>query len=119
MRRRARRSCFRPWWPWRMAEDAPIPSAPVGVSLEAAVAGSRGTPGRGLLAHPRPLFFLLATGMWEVTALFGMRTILVFHLTTELHFSAARALAIYGWSSALSFSTSLVGAPIADRMLGL
>ena len=75
--------------------------------------------GRTFLGHPPGLTFLFLTGMWEVAALFGMRTILVFYLVTQRHYLASAALAIYGWSSALSFSTSLVCAPIADRFLGL
>lgn len=75
--------------------------------------------GHAFLGHPPGLTFLFLTGMWEVAALFGMRTILVFYLVTQRHYLASAALAIYGWSSALSFSTSLVCAPIADRFLGL
>jgi proton-dependent oligopeptide transporter, POT family len=68
--------------------------------------------------HPKALSFLFMTGMWEVVSVFGMRTILVFYLVKQLHFSAPDAIKVFGFSSALSFFMSLAGGVVADRLLG-
>jgi POT family proton-dependent oligopeptide transporter len=68
--------------------------------------------------HPRGLSFLFLTGMWEVVSVFGMRTILVFYLVKQLHFSAPDAIKVFGFSSAASFLMSLLGGVVADRLVG-
>jgi len=71
-----------------------------------------------LFGHPLGLSFLFLTGMWEVAALAGMRAILVFYLINQLHFSSARAVEIYGASTAASFLMSMMGGLLADRLFG-
>jgi POT family proton-dependent oligopeptide transporter len=73
---------------------------------------------RTLFGHPLGLSFLFLTGMWEVAALAGMRAILVFYLINQLHFSSARAVQIYGASTAGSFLMSMLGGLLADRLFG-
>jgi POT family proton-dependent oligopeptide transporter len=73
---------------------------------------------RTLFGHPLGLSFLFLTGMWEVAALAGMRAILVFYLINQLHFSSARAVEIYGASTAGSFLMSMIGGLLADRLFG-
>lgn len=73
---------------------------------------------RNLFGHPLGLSFLFLTGMWEVAALAGMRAILVFYLINQLHFSSARAVQIYGASTAGSFLMSMMGGLLADRLFG-
>lgn len=73
---------------------------------------------RTLFGHPLGLSFLFLTGMWEVAALAGMRAILVFYLINQLHFSSARAVEIYGASTASSFLMSMIGGLLADRLFG-
>lgn len=68
--------------------------------------------------HPPGLTIIVLTGLWEVFALFGMRTILVFYLL-ELGYSAGRAIEIYSLSTAAAFAITLVGAVLADRVLGV
>lgn len=72
-----------------------------------------------LFGHPRGLTVLCLTGMWEVFALFGMRTVLVYYLARQLHYSEAAAIQIYALSSAASVILSLVGGAFADRLCGL
>lgn len=69
--------------------------------------------------HPRGLIFLCLTGMWEVVALFGMKSILVFYLVRQLHFGAATAVQVFGISTALSYLLTLPGGAVGDRFLGL
>ncbi len=57
--------------------------------------------------------------MWEVAALAGMRTILVFYLVNQLHFLSSHAVEVYGLSTAASFVMSMIGGAIADRFLGI
>ena len=73
---------------------------------------------RTLFGHPLGLSFLFLTGMWEVAALAGMRAILVFYLINQLHLSSARAVEIYGASTAGSFLMSMIGGLLADRLFG-
>lgn len=76
-------------------------------------------PGKPLFGHPRGLTLLCLTGMWEVFALFGTRTVLVYYLSKQLLFSEADAVSLYALSSAASVVLSLVGAAIADRICGI
>ena len=69
--------------------------------------------------HPRALFFLFLTGMWEVAALYGMRVVLVFHLTSDLGMPVAKAVEIFGLSTAASFIMSFAGGATADRLIGV
>ena len=77
-----------------------------------------GPPGRKM-RHPRALSFLFLTGMWEVAALYGMRVVLVFHLTSDLGMPVAKAVEIFGLSTAASFIMSFAGGAAADRLLGI
>ncbi len=72
-----------------------------------------------LFGHPIGLSVICLTGAWEVFALFGMRTVLVYYLARDLHYSETTALQIYAISSAASVVLSLVGAMVADRIWGL
>jgi proton-dependent oligopeptide transporter, POT family len=72
-----------------------------------------------LFGHPTGLTFLFLTGMWEVVALFGMKTILVFYLVHQRHFSPSEAVQIFGLSTGGSFLMSLLGGIAADRLLGM
>jgi proton-dependent oligopeptide transporter, POT family len=69
--------------------------------------------------HPRGLVIVVLTGMWEVFALFGMRTVLVFYLIQDLAFAPATAVQIYSLSTAAAMGMSLVGAVLADRVIGV
>ena len=84
----------------------------------AAVCDAPPTAPRTLFGHPLGLSFLFLTGMWEVAALAGMRAILVFYLINQLHLSSARAVEIYGASTAGSFLMSMIGGLLADRVFG-
>jgi len=77
-------------------------------------------PAHGLFpGQPLGLTVVVLTGMWEVFALSGMRTVLVFYLVQDLHFSDAAAIRLYSLSTAAAFAMTLVGAIIADTLLGV
>lgn len=78
-----------------------------------------GRPERTLFGHPRGLTVLFLTGMWEVFALFGMRTILIYYLIKQLHFSSPTAVQVYSLSSAACLVMGLIGGAVADNYLGM
>ncbi len=68
--------------------------------------------------QPRGMAVVCAVEMWEVFSMQGMRTLLVYYLTTQLLFSQPRASSVYGTYIAFVFLTPLAGGLIADRWLG-
>lgn len=70
------------------------------------------------LRHPRGLYILILTGLWENSALFGMRTVLIYYLVNQLKMPNARAIGLYALFSASAF-IGLIGSAIADRLIGL
>ena len=73
--------------------------------------------------HPKGLFTLFFTEMWERMSYYGMRGILVLFMTaaiTEggLEIDAVSASAIYGIYSASVYLVALIGGWLADRHIG-
>jgi POT family proton-dependent oligopeptide transporter len=73
---------------------------------------------RDWFGQPRGMAVVCAVEMWEVFSMQGMRTLLVYYLTTQLLFSQARASSIYGTYIAFVFLTPLLGGLLADHWLG-
>jgi POT family proton-dependent oligopeptide transporter len=71
--------------------------------------------GRG---HPKGLYVLFATEMWERFNYYGMRAILVLFMTKALLFDKVFASNLYGSYTGLVYLTPLVGGYIADRYWG-
>ena len=78
-----------------------------------------------ILGHPKGLFVLFFTEMWERFSYYGMRAILVLYLVTQttgenpgLGWTSAEALALYGWYTMLVYVASIPGGWIADRLIG-
>lgn len=76
--------------------------------------------GPTLLGHPRALFVLFFTEMWERFNYYGMRALLVLYMTKSLllGYGDARAYAVYGAFTTLVYLTPIVGGWIADRYFG-
>ena len=81
--------------------------------------------GPTLFGHPRGLFFLAFTEMWERFSYYGMRAILVLFLTHEtigdnpgFGWLKEDALALYGWYTMLVYVASIPGGLLADKVLG-
>ena len=68
--------------------------------------------------HPKGLYVLFATEMWERFNYYGMRAILVLFLTKALLFDKVFASQVYGSYTGLIYLTPLLGGYIADRYWG-
>lgn len=78
-----------------------------------------------VFGHPKGLFILFFTELWERFSFYGMRAILVLYLTAEtqsdnpgLGWDNASALELYGWYGMLVYMMSIPGGLLADRLLG-
>ncbi|WP_408007687.1 peptide MFS transporter [Pseudalkalibacillus sp. A8] len=74
--------------------------------------------------HPKGLFLLFITEMWERYSFYGMRSILVLYLTAELFsgglgMDKSSALQLYGLYTGLVYFTPLIGGYLTDKMMGL
>ena len=74
-------------------------------------------------SHPKGLFTLFFTEMWERMSYYGMRGILVLFMTAAiaeggLEIDSVSASAIYGIYSACVYLVALIGGWLADRHIG-
>ncbi len=70
-------------------------------------------------AHPKGLYVLFATEMWERFSYYGMRALLVLYLINYWQWQPSEASSVYKWYTSLVFLTPLAGGFLADRFLGL
>lgn len=70
------------------------------------------------LGHPRGLFVLFFTEMWERFSYYGMRALLVLYLTKHFLFDREAAYGLYGAYTTLVYITPVIGGYLADRYLG-
>lgn len=68
--------------------------------------------------HPKGLWVLFSTEMWERFNFYGMRAILSLFMVHALMLGESNASIIYGGFLALCYLTPLLGGFIADRFLG-
>lgn len=78
-----------------------------------------------LWGHPRGLYVLFFTELWERFSFYGMRAIFVLYLTTKtdelnagLGWDNVSALQLYGWYTFLVYAMAVPGGLLADRLLG-
>ena len=71
-----------------------------------------------ILGHPRGLFILFLTEMWERFSYYGMRGLLIVYLTQHFLFSDQKSSLIYGAYTALVYVMTIIGGSLADRYLG-
>jgi POT family proton-dependent oligopeptide transporter len=78
-----------------------------------------------LWGHPKGLYILFFTELWERFSYYGMRAILVLYLTAKtgdmnagLGWDKLSALQLYGWYTFLVYAMSVPGGLLADRLLG-
>ncbi len=69
--------------------------------------------------HPRGLYALFFTEMWERFCYYGMRALLVLYLIQYHGWQPGHASTIYKWYTSLVYLTPLVGGLLADRLIGL
>jgi POT family proton-dependent oligopeptide transporter len=68
--------------------------------------------------HPKGLYLLFVTEMWERFSYYGMRAIFVLYMINALLFDKSTASRIYGSYTGLVYLTPLLGGYIADRYWG-
>lgn len=68
--------------------------------------------------HPKGLYILFATEMWERFNFYGMRAILVLFMTKALLFDKVFASNLYGSYTSLIYLSALLGGYVADRYWG-
>jgi POT family proton-dependent oligopeptide transporter len=68
--------------------------------------------------HPKGLYVLFVTEMWERFSYYGMRAIFTLFMTKALLFSKEQGSDIYGDYTGLVYLTPLVGGYVADRFWG-
>jgi proton-dependent oligopeptide transporter, POT family len=73
---------------------------------------------RNTKGHPKGLYVLFTTEMWERFNYYGMRAILVLFMTKALMYNDVFAFNIYGSYTGLVYLTPLVGGYVADRYWG-
>jgi proton-dependent oligopeptide transporter, POT family len=69
-------------------------------------------------SHPRGLYVLFATEMWERFNFYGMRALLVLFLAYSLKIGEQESSIIYGGFLGLCYLTPMLGGYIADKYLG-
>ena len=81
-------------------------------------------PSKGtFLGHPKGLFLLFSTELWERFSYYGMRAGLVLYLTDMtanggMGWTQADALKLYGIYTGLVYITPIIGGWLADTFLG-
>lgn len=68
--------------------------------------------------HPKGLYVLFFTEMWERFSYYGMRAILSLYMINALIYDTAFTSSIYGYYTGLVYLTPLLGGYIADRYWG-
>src|ERR1044072_4972837 len=76
------------------------------------------TDGGSGQGHPKGLYLLFFTEMWERFSYYGMRAIFVLFMTKMLLMSSKDASNIYGSYTGLVYLTPLLGGYLSDRYLG-
>lgn len=69
-------------------------------------------------SHPRGIYILFFTEMWERFSYYGMRAILILYLVKYFNYSDEFAGSVYGAYTGLVYLTPILGGYIADRFIG-
>jgi POT family proton-dependent oligopeptide transporter len=78
---------------------------------------------KGKQKHPKGLYLLFFTELWERFSYYGMRGLLTLYLSKTvieggLGFSEGDATLIYGWFTGLVYLTPIAGGWLADKYIG-
>ena len=78
-----------------------------------------------LWGHPKGLYVLFFTELWERFSFYGMRAILILYLVAQTDeknpgfgWDNVSALQLYGWYTMLVYAMGVPGGLLADRLLG-
>ena len=61
------------------------------------------------------LFFV---EMWERFSFYGLRSLLILYVTSQLKYADARAYSVFGVYAALVYATPIIGGYLADKVIG-
>ena len=73
---------------------------------------------KDLFGHPKGLYVLFFTEMWERFSYYGMKALLILYLTKHFLFGDQASALIYGTYGSLVYAMPVLGGMIADRYLG-
>jgi len=68
--------------------------------------------------HPKQLYILFFTEMWERFSFYGMKALLLAYMISQLKFDEPKGYAILGSYTALVYTMPMLGGLMADRFLG-
>lgn len=68
--------------------------------------------------HPKGLYTLFFTEMWERFSYYGMRALLILYMTRQILYGDSHAYGVYAAYGALVYATPFIGGVIADQILG-
>ena len=76
-----------------------------------------------IFGHPKGLYLLFFTELWERFSYYGMRAILILYMTklwieNGLEIPESSATLIYGFFTGFVYFTPIIGGWIADRYIG-
>jgi len=71
-----------------------------------------------LFGHPRGLYVLFFTELWERFSFYGMKTLLMLYMINHFFWSQEDASSLLGTYAMLAYGLPVVGGFIADRYLG-
>lgn len=75
-------------------------------------------PNSDLFGHPKGLFILFFTEMWERFSFYGMKALLIFYLTRYHLFADTAGNLLIGSYAALVYAVPVIGGFVADKYLG-
>jgi len=76
------------------------------------------TASKVMVRHPKQLYMLFFSEMWERFSFYGMKALLLAYMVTQLKFDEPKGYAIFGSYTALVYTMPMFGGVIADRFLG-
>lgn len=68
--------------------------------------------------HPKEMYAVAFTAMWDTFSFYGMKALLIAYIVTQLKLGQPMGYAILGTYSALVFGFSFAGGIVADKFLG-
>ncbi|MGD8452259.1 MAG: peptide MFS transporter [Phycisphaerae bacterium] len=71
-----------------------------------------------IFGHPRGLYVLFFTELWERFSFYGMKTLLMLYMINHFFWSQEDASGLLGTYAALAYGLPVVGGFVADRWLG-
>ncbi len=71
-----------------------------------------------LFGHPKGLYVLFFTELWERFSFYGMKTLLILYMTNYLFWTQEDASSLLGTYAMLAYGVPVLGGLVADHLLG-